>query len=193
MLKALLCAVLMVVVAALFCWLVLTPPYNKKTITQDHIGQDSRNAESIGEASVTENDLDARLPPQPAHQPATQVAGAKVVIAEIAAVAEHLSSSNTSVREDLEILDTLLNYYRRVYVQNPVAGVNEEVVEALTGKNARNLALISPDHPAINPDGKLVDKWGMPYFFHALSGEHMEISSAGPDRKFGTHDDVKLE
>jgi hypothetical protein len=36
----------------------------------------------------------------------------------------------------------------------------------------------------------LCDRWGTPLRFHQLSGERMEIRSAGPDRKFGTPDDA---
>jgi hypothetical protein len=39
----------------------------------------------------------------------------------------------------------------------------------------------------------LIDRWGTPYFFHALSGEHMEIHSAGPDRQFHSADDLRGE
>jgi hypothetical protein len=187
--KLLLPTLIIAVWAGVLIVVILRPPSGVETLAPDRIEKDG--GDTAARRDTAETDLDEEN--HALLEMEQENTAPKVVIAEIAAVAEHLSSSNTSVHEDLEILDALLRYYRRMYVKNPVAGVNEEVVDALTGKNERHLALISPQHPAISPEGRLVDKWGMPYFFHALSGEEMEISSAGPDRKFGTHDDVKLE
>jgi len=187
--KLLLPTLIIAVWAAVLIVVILRPPSGVKNPAHDRIEKAGANATANRDTA----DIDHV---EEDHAPASmeqENTAAKVVIAEIAAVAEHLSSSNTSVREDLEILDSLLKYYRRIYVKNPVAGVNEDVAAALTGKNERNLALISPQHPALSAKGQLLDQWGMPYFFHPLSGEEMEISSAGPDRRFGTHDDVKLE
>ena len=50
--------------------------------------------------------------------------------------------------------------------------------------------LLPPDHPAINPNGELCDRWGTPFFFHAESAKKMEIRSAGPDKKMWNDDDV---
>lgn len=44
--------------------------------------------------------------------------------------------------------------------------------------------------PACKKVGKAQDRWGTPWRFHALSGQHMEVLSAGPDRSFGTDDDL---
>jgi len=46
--------------------------------------------------------------------------------------------------------------------------------------------------PYLDAEGRLVDRWGTPYFFHPVSGEDMEIVSAGPDAELWTDDDVKL-
>jgi hypothetical protein len=73
---------------------------------------------------------------------------------------------------------------------NPV-GLNYEITAALTGQNQLRLALIPPDHPAINREGELTDRWGTPFRFHVLSRMQMEIRSAGPDRRFGTADDAE--
>ena len=175
--------------AAVLIVVILRPPSVVETPAPDRSERNS--SDTIAHSSTTESEIDEE-DHEPTEMEQANIAP-KVVIAEIAAGAEHLSSSNTSVHEDLEILDSLLRYYRGIYVKNPVAGVNEDVAAALIGKNERNLALISPQHPAISAKGQLLDQWGTPYFFHALSGEDMEISSAGPDRRFGTHDDVKLE
>ena len=54
------------------------------------------------------------------------------------------------------------------------------------------LAVIPPGHRAIDRNGELCDRWGTPFFFHAESATHMEIRSAGPDKKMWTDDDVAL-
>jgi hypothetical protein len=45
----------------------------------------------------------------------------------------------------------------------------------------------------MNSNGELMDRWGTPIFFHALSKDQMEIRSAGPDRVMWTADDVILK
>ncbi len=72
---------------------------------------------------------------------------------------------------------------------NPV-GLNEEITAALVGRNKKGVAVLPKNHPAISPKGELTDRWGSPYFFHALSGTQMEIRSSGPDRKRYTADDI---
>lgn len=94
---------------------------------------------------------------------------------------------------DLQILDAVIASYRTIFRQNPIAGENREVVEALTGRNAYRLVFLDPDHPAVNARNELTDRWGTPYRFHPVSGTHMEISSAGPDGQFGTNDDFTLD
>jgi len=71
-------------------------------------------------------------------------------------------------------------------------GENAEITAVLAGRNRLQLALIPPSHPAINRAGELCDRWGTPFFFHALSGTQMEIRSAGPDRRLWSADDVVL-
>lgn len=116
-----------------------------------------------------------------------------VTMLPIAETMRELHHPDTSPREDLEILQALLGEYRRAFTENPSAGVNEELVEALVGVNLKRIGLIPADHPDINAKGQLTDRWGTPYFFHAMSAKQMEVSSAGPDRKWSTDDDLKLE
>ena len=66
-----------------------------------------------------------------------------------------------------------------------------EELAALVGENAKRTAYLTRDCPAL-VDGKLVDRWGTPYWFHATSNRVTEIVSAGPDRKLFTGDDLHL-
>jgi hypothetical protein len=110
------------------------------------------------------------------------------------ALADSLNAPSGSIQRDLRILQDILAAWRSNFPRdgNPV-GENVEITAALTGKNRFELALIPKDHSAVNPNGELCDRWGTPFRFHQISGDRMELRSAGPDRKFGTPDDALLE
>lgn len=122
----------------------------------------------------------------------------KTPSADADAVASHLADDLNSpakdIRSDLQIVEDVLEAFRTNFPHdgNPV-GDNAEITAALTGKNRLRLALIPRNHPAINAAGELCDRWGTPFFFHAESGTHMAVRSAGPDRKMWTADDVVLD
>ena len=92
--------------------------------------------------------------------------------------------------DELDAVAQLLYFYRQAFGENPV-GDNGDLVAALLGENGKKAAYLTRDCPAL-VDGKLVDRWGTPYWFHANSGREMEIVSAGPDRKLFTGDDLRL-
>lgn len=107
---------------------------------------------------------------------------------------DQLNQPAQTVSNDLRILRDLFFHYQ-IAVKDPSGnpvGTHEEMVRALQGRNRARLAFIPERHPALNPQGQLVDRWGTPYFFHALSSTRMEIRSAGPDRKMFTPDDALL-
>lgn len=115
----------------------------------------------------------------------------KHIVLEAIQIAESLHSPDSSAEEDLDFIEQIFSIYRLSFERNPVAGDNQMVMEALLGGNPRNLVVFPSDHPAINSQGELLDRWGNPYFFHALSGTEMEIFSAGPDGVLNTADDVQ--
>lgn len=92
------------------------------------------------------------------------------------------------IAADLDSLSLSLRDYRTLMAQNPV-GTNSEITEALMGNN-RKSARLAPQDVRMNGKGEMVDRWGVPYFFHQLSATSMEIHSAGPDKKMGTDDDI---
>ncbi|MGH8017780.1 MAG: hypothetical protein ACREIA_05730 [Opitutaceae bacterium] len=103
-------------------------------------------------------------------------------------LAERLNDPTTSIREDGAILLQILENYRLSLGSNPT-GTNAEITAQLSGRNSRRHAPLPAGLPAIDPEGNLVDRWGTPFFFHALSAHEMEIRSAGPDREIYTADD----
>ncbi len=106
---------------------------------------------------------------------------------------EELNDESQEASSDLQLLAKVIGAYHRIFQQNPVAGENREVVEALTGKNPHKLIFLSPRHPALNEHLELIDRWGNPFLFHPVSSSLMEFSSAGPDGNFGTADDITLQ
>lgn len=105
-------------------------------------------------------------------------------------LASGLNGSQNTPEEDILILTSLIGEYQKIFGQNPPGGVNSEIVASLTGGNAKRLAIVPPDLPALNSRGELVDRWGTPFVFHPVSRTIMEILSAGPDRALWTADDV---
>lgn len=103
--------------------------------------------------------------------------------------AEGLNSPDGTTETDINLIHVLLSLHCQAFGSNPL-GENDEVTASLIGGNAKGVAVLSPNHPAISPAGELLDRWGRPYFFHAISATSMEIRSAGPDRDLYTLDDV---
>lgn len=113
-------------------------------------------------------------------------------VEERSRLADDLNSPAGDVHADLRLINQIFIAYRgAIRTGNPV-GENSEITAALKGRNRLAFAFIPPDNPAINPKGELCDRWGTPYFFHQLSGERMEIRSAGPDHRLWTADDELL-
>jgi hypothetical protein len=92
--------------------------------------------------------------------------------------------------QDVSVVMNLFAQYRKRFQGYPVGEDNATFVNALTGNNPGRLAFIGRDHPAIDAQGRLLDRWGEPFFFHLLGKDELEIRSAGPDRKLYTEDDL---
>ena len=130
---------------------------------------------------------ETRTPPPAAAATST----APPVILPVAAEAARLNDPQLTAQDDIEVLTILLDEYRRHLGGNPV-GDNDEITAALIGANAKRLACLPAEAGGIiDPAGRLIDRWGTPYFFHALTGDRMEIVSAGPDGILHTADDLR--
>lgn len=93
---------------------------------------------------------------------------------------------------DLGKARKIIQDYHTLMGQNPV-GTNAEIMKELMAGNSRGATLGPLEGESLNEKGELVDPWGTPYFFHQLSGDLMEIHSAGPDKVMGTPDDLNLK
>ena len=83
----------------------------------------------------------------------------------------------------------VIHNYRTAFGQNPV-GTNPEITEALSGKNSKSINFVAESGLRVNGNGEMLDGFGTPFFFHQISGQEMEIRSAGPDRVMWTFDDA---
>ena len=90
---------------------------------------------------------------------------------------------------ELDKVRSMLRDYRTLYHENPV-GTNAEIMKAVMGGNPKQARLGPPEGQTLNASEELVDRWETPYFFHQLSGDLMEIRSAGPDKILWTSDDL---
>lgn len=134
-----------------------------------------------------------RLPIAPGTRGPAPIAprGSAPAPAEVLNLATDLNAAAGNITRDLQIVLEVIETFRTNFPRegNPV-GSNAEITAALTGGNPLRLALLAPNHPAINRAGELCDRWGTPFFFHSESARRMEVRSAGPDRKLWTDDDV---
>jgi len=113
---------------------------------------------------------------------------------------EYLIAFNTSMQinqnadplQSIYAVEQLFADYRYAYKENPVGSENAEITQQLLGKNPKRIVFIDPRCAALRGT-ELVDQWGTPFFFHALSGQQMQVRSAGPDRQLWTADDVFVE
>ncbi len=105
--------------------------------------------------------------------------------------ARELNAPGGTAQRDVEVLRGMVGQLLLVVKEpnRPPLGINEDFARALTGANKANLIVIPPGHPAV-AGGKIVDRWGSPYFFHPRAASAIDIRSAGPDRKLFTEDDI---
>jgi hypothetical protein len=151
-------------------------------------------------ATVSENNSIAPTAPRNSETvPAASSAGAAANIASPNDLASRAASPNPAPAESeiqnlppptvLDKARVVIYNYNSAFGENPV-GTNPEITAALMGKNPKGINFITPDSGLrVNANGELVDAYGTPFFFHQLSGQEMEIRSAGQDRKMWTSDD----
>lgn len=101
-------------------------------------------------------------------------------------------SDDTTIEEDLEIIEAILEQavvLVKGFSALPLAD-NRDFTKLFTGGNKQRFAWIHPEHPSVNQEGELVDRFGAPLFFHRTSAFRTEVRSAGEDRLMWTKDDV---
>ncbi len=133
-----------------------------------------------------------RLPPSPdpAGRPALHAVEPSASFPR-SPLADALNSPATTAQDDLRAVGRMLALYRERFGAYPAFGDNAQLVNALAGANPHRIALLPREAPAVSAaTGELLDRWGTPYVFHAISRTGLEIRSAGPDREAYTADDL---
>lgn len=189
--------------AALFAlawWLVVRPALTPRPAASPIAREEPATA---ARSPSSEGVVKAPLPAPPS------LAATPSAAATSAATTAALSnaSSSTPPETDLPTADTggrpavrdpqieagkvrgMVHDFHTLMGENPV-GTNAEIMQAMRGGNPRQAQLGPPEGMNLNGQGELVDQWNTPYFFHQLSRDVMEVHSAGPDRVFGTKDDM---
>ena len=93
---------------------------------------------------------------------------------------------------DLTLMSRLLDNFLLLVktAKDKPLSANGDWASALRGGNPARERFLPDQHPALNAQGELVDRWQSALFFHALGGGRYEIRSAGPDRQLWTKDDI---
>lgn len=159
--------------------------------TQDSESKSTPTAEEVT-PSANQNPTSAAANKQAEDDPRVTRLPDKRVLYNSSLESSRQLDESDSPQYDLQIVSRLLEHYRYVYKENPVGVENFEIVEQLNGKNPKQIVFIDPSLEKLQ-NNQLLDAWGTPYFFHALSAQHMTIHSAGPDKKLWTDDDLSYE
>ena len=121
-----------------------------------------------------------------------RLADGRSLVTESVATARRMHAADAEPITDLEAVDSIFSLYRWAYKEVPEGGDNRELTAALTGANDRKLVFIPADHPSLSATGELLDRWGTPYFFHKISDQVIDVTSAGPDKRLWSGDDLTL-
>ena len=70
---------------------------------------------------------------------------------------------------------------------------NAHVISALEGQNIRQIIFISLNPRCKNTQGEVLDEWGTPLRIIMADPHNPVIRSAGPDKIWGTQDDLASE
>jgi hypothetical protein len=102
------------------------------------------------------------------------------------------ASPRSTPENDLTSLAHLMNNFGLLVkssADRPMSA-NEDWAAAFRGFNPAHERFLPDTHVALDTQGRLVDRWGTPLFFHALGNHRFDLRSAGPDRKLWTEDDI---
>ncbi len=103
------------------------------------------------------------------------------------------ASPNLPPQNDLTLMSRLMENSLLLLKSagNRPLSANEDWAGLLRGQNTAHERFLPDQSVALSADGKLVDRWGTPLFFHALGGGRFELRSGGPDKKLWTADDIQ--
>ena len=150
------------------------------------------NDPAIQQAVQKNKSPTSSLPPQPTAPlavPAPPPLSDQPIDPAFVQMHEEMLLPETPPERELEILQELMTLHQKA-MKDSSFGDNADVTQALVGQSVQGVWL--PRQSPRIQDGRLLDRWGTPYWFHANTGSQVEIRSAGPDRNLFSPDDIIL-
>ncbi len=83
--------------------------------------------------------------------------------------------------------------YAKEYGMLPPASENYRLFAFLSGDNPRKIEFVSLKKSQMNANREMIDPWGTPFRITFVSDSEIHVVSAGPDKIFGTSDDIPNE
>ena len=87
-------------------------------------------------------------------------------------------------------IHTACQSYAVEYGAFPQTPENYRLIKILCGDNPRKIEFISLKPRQVSPNGEMIDPWGTPFRITFDPGAEVHVISAGPDKIFGTPDDI---
>jgi len=107
------------------------------------------------------------------------------------AISDHgIPASSARAQAVVSLIETACMAYKIEYGAFPSTSENYRLVKILTTDNPRGIAFINVKSSDLTPNGDLIDPWKTPVRITFDSNSKVHAASAGPDKVFGTPDDV---
>ncbi len=87
-------------------------------------------------------------------------------------------------------IQTACTAYMAEYGTLPSTAENYQLIKILKKDNPRGIIFLNTSPQDMNANGELIDPWGTPLRITFDSNSKVHAISAGPDKVFGTPDDV---
>jgi type II secretory pathway pseudopilin PulG len=102
------------------------------------------------------------------------------------------SRRNALIQRLGQVQAAALNYYTE-YSVYPVAPDNVTLIQKLTNDNPRHIEFLSLKPSDQNAQGEMLDPWRTPIEMSVTEEGKFHWRSAGPDKTFGTADDITVD
>jgi len=103
---------------------------------------------------------------------------------------EGLAAHKIRAANQITQIFTASQGYRTEYGELPESSENYRLKKILCGDNQRGIAFLVVKPSDLNPNGEMTDPWGTPFRIIFDSNSKVHVISAGPDKIFGTADDI---
>ena len=91
------------------------------------------------------------------------------------------------------LLLDLFEVDRREFWSFPAEEDDPQMMHALMGANPGKIPIFLLKHRRLDEKGALLEAWGIPFRFHSISRDLMEIRSVGPNGEIFTSDDIVVQ